>query len=509
MFDIEKILRGEKMEQYLERGAGVLLHISSIPSPYGIGTFGKEAYEIVDKMVAASQKYWQVLPLGPTSYGDSPYASFSAFAGNPYFIDLDMLIEEGLITKEFVESFKWSYEDDLVDFGAIYDSRFKVLKKAFENSTHQSEKEYADFLKKTEFWLDDYALYMACKVYFKNVTWQKWDDDIKFRKADAIEKYTELLKEEIDFWKFCQYKFFEQWNKLKSYANEKGIKIIGDIPIYVALDSADVWVNTGLFQMDKDLNPKKVAGVPPDAFSATGQRWGNPLYDWKKMEKTDFDWWRRRMKASAELYDIIRIDHFIGIVKYYTIPAEDDNAKNGKYENGPGMKLIKAINESVGEKKIIAEDLGVLIKEVEEVLEKSGYPGMKVLEFAFDGNRKNTHLPYFWTANTVAYGGTHDNDTLMGFYSSLQQWELGYIKEFLKVQNKSLEDIVDELFRTAYASVANIVIFQMQDVLKVGNRGRMNLPSSMGTNWRWRMVKNQFGPAEIERLRYLCDIYGR
>lgn len=497
------------MEQYLERGAGILFHISSIPSPYGIGTFGEEAYKIVDKMAEACQKYWQVLPLGPTSYGDSPYASFSAFAGNPYFIDLDMLIKEGLLTREYVESFRWNYEDDMVDYGTIYAARFEVLRKAFANSRHTEDDGYAGFEKDNEFWLDDYALYMSCKNHFQNVSWQEWDDDIKFRKPEAIEKYSELLEDDIAFWKFCQYKFFCQWDKLKTYANKKGLQVIGDIPIYVALDSADVWVNTDLFQMDKDLNPKKVAGVPPDAFSATGQRWGNPLYDWKKMEKTDFAWWRKRMEASAKLYDVIRIDHFIGIVKYYMIPAKDEDARNGTYDKGPGMKLIKAINESVGKKKIIAEDLGVLMPEVEDVLKKSGYPGMKVLEFAFDGNRKNDHLPYFWTANTVAYGGTHDNDTLMGYYSALQSWELGYIKEFLKVQNGSLEDIVDELFRTAYASVANVVIFQMQDILKVGNRGRMNLPSSMGTNWMWRMKKNQFGAREVERLRYLCDIYGR
>lgn len=497
------------MGQYLERGAGILFHISSVPSPYGIGTFGKEAYKVVDKIAEAKQKYWQVLPLGPTSYGDSPYASFSAFAGNPYFIDLDMLIEEGLLTKAYVESFKWNYEEDIVDFGTIYNYRFEVLKTAFEKSEHKDTEEYTEFVSKNEYWLNDYALYMACKNHFDNVCWQEWDDDIKFRTEKGIEKYESLLETEVDFWKFLQFKFFEQWKELKEYANEKGIKVIGDIPIYVALDSADVWVNTELFQMDEELNPKKVAGVPPDAFSALGQRWGNPLYDWKKMEKTDFKWWRNRMKAQAELYDIIRIDHFIGIVTYYTIPAEDEDARNGKYEKGPGMKLIKAINESVGDKKIIAEDLGVLIPEVEKVLEKSGYPGMKVLEFAFDGNRKNSHLPYFWTQNTVAYGGTHDNDTLMGYYSALQPWELGYIKEYLKVQNGSLEDIVDELFRTAYASVADVVIFQMQDVLKIGNKGRMNLPSSMGTNWRWRMTKDMFGEKEIERLRYLCDIYGR
>ena len=486
-------------QKEFERGAGILMHISSIPSPYGIGSFGKNAYEFVDRLVAARQKYWQVLPLGTTSYGDSPYASFSAFAGNPYFIDLDTLIEEGLITKEYVDSFRWNIEEQYVDYGLIYNSRFIVLKEAYKNSNHKALKEYKEFVKENDFWIDDYCLYCVCKNDAESTSWQDWEEDKK------IEEFSD----ELDFYRFLQFKFFEQWFKLKEYANEKGIEIIGDIPIYVAMDSADVWSHPEIFQLDENLEAKKVAGVPPDAFSALGQRWGNPLYDWNKLEKDDFSWWRKRMEHSAKLYDIVRIDHFIGMTKYYTIPAEDEDARNGKWEKGPGMKLIKAISQAIGDKKIIAEDLGVKIPEVVEVLEKSGFPGMKVLEFAFDGDRKNEHLPYFWTKNTVAYGGTHDNDTLMGYFTGLQYWELGYIREFLECRHGSIEDIVDKLFTCAYASVANVVIFQMQDVLKVGNIGRMNLPSSMGTNWRWRMTKNQFGDKEVERLRYLTDIYGR
>ena len=481
-------------QKEFERGAGILMHISSIPSPYGIGSFGKNAYEFVDRLVAARQKYWQVLPLGTTSYGDSPYASFSAFAGNPYFIDLDTLIEEGLITKEYVDSFRWNIEEQYVDYGLIYNSRFIVLKEAYKNSNHKALKEYKEFVKENDFWLDDYCLYCVCKNDAESTSWQDWEEDIRFRKQEALDKKIEEFSDELDFYR---------------YANEKGIEIIGDIPIYVAMDSADVWSHPEIFQLDENLEAKKVAGVPPDAFSDLGQRWGNPLYDWKKLEKDDFSWWRKRMEHSAKLYDIVRIDHFIGMTKYYTIPAEDEDARNGKWEKGPGMKLIKAISEATGDKKIIAEDLGVKIPEVVEVLEKSGFPGMKVLEFAFDGDRKNDHLPYFWTQNTVAYGGTHDNDTLMGYFTGLQYWELGYIREFLECRHGSIEDIVDKLFTCAYASVANVVIFQMQDVLKVGNIGRMNLPSSMGTNWRWRMTKNQFGDKEVERLRYLTDIYGR
>lgn len=497
------------MQENFSRSAGILMPVSSLPSPYGIGTFGKSAYEFVDNLVMARQKYWQVLPLGPTSYGDSPYASFSAFAGNPYFIDLDMLIEEELLTREYVESFRWNMEEQYVDYGMMYNSRFTVLKETYHNSKHLGTEEYQDFLEENEFWLDGYCLYCACKKKFNYMAWQSWDDDIKFRKEKALQLYKEELAEEIDYYRFIQFMFYKQWNKLKEYANEKGIEIIGDIPIYVAMDSADVWQNPEVFQLDEDLEPKKVAGVPPDAFSETGQRWGNPLYDWEKIKKDDFSWWRKRMEHSANLYDVIRIDHFIGTVKYYAIPAEDNDARNGKWCKGPGMDLIKAIDESINGKSIIAEDLGVKMPEVVEVLEKSGYPGMKVLEFAFDGDRKNDHLPYNWIPNVVAYGGTHDNDTLVGYFSGMQHWELGYIREYMECRNGSIEDLVDKVFKTAYESVANLVIFQMQDVLKVGHIGRMNLPSSMGTNWRWRMLNGQFSHDKIERLRYLCDIYGR
>ncbi len=500
-------------QEKFDRSAGILMAISSLPSPYGIGTFGKAAYDFVDKLDKASQKYWQVLPLGPTGYGDSPYQSFSAFAGNPYFIDLDMLIEEQLIEKNFVDSFKWYMEEDQVDYGLLYQSRFEVLFEAYNNAKslddYRDTDEYKEFIKDNYFWLEDYALYTAIKKHFEYQSWQDWDDEYKFRKKEALEKIKIEYKEEIEFQKFIQFKFYQQWKKLKEYANDKGVEIIGDIPIYVALDSADVWQNPMEFQMDKKLEPKKVAGVPPDMFSETGQLWGNPLYDWDKMEKDDFSWWRKRMKYAAKFYDVIRIDHFIGMVKYYSIPAEDEDARGGKYVLGPGMKLINAINESIGDKKIIAEDLGVLMPEVEAVLEESGYPGMKILEFAFDGNRTNVNLPYNWDSNTVAYGGTHDNDTIMGWLSNQQYWELGYLREYVEARHESFEQLTDKLFKVAYESVANVVIFQTQDVLKVGNIGRMNLPSSMGTNWRWRMKPYDFSDDKVERLRYLCDIYGR
>lgn len=490
------------------RSAGILMPVSSIPSPYGIGTFGREAYNFVDFIKECRHSFWQVLPLGPTSFGDSPYQGFSTFAGNPYFIDLDMLIEEGLLTKEYVQSFDWGNNPVEVSYDKIYASRYVVLKKAFLNSSHQNEEEYIQFEEDNKEWLEDYALFMSCKQHFKGADWSIWDDDIKFRKPDAIKKYSAELSEDIEFYKFIQFKFFEQWNKLKTYANEKGIEIIGDIPIYLAYDSADVWVNTDEFLLDENLTPTKVAGVPPDAFAELGQKWGNPLYNWDKMEKNGFRWWAKRMKAVSKLYDVIRIDHFLGIVKYYTIPAEDPDARNGEYCKGPGQKLTDVINASIGDKKIIAEDLGVSIPEATKLLEDNGYPGMKVIEFAFSGDRKNTHLPFNYnTPNCIVYGGTHDNETLMGYFNSRGDWELGYAYDYLDTRDK--RKMVDNVFRIAYGSIADVVIFQTQDILKLENWARMNFPSTQGCNWKWRMRKGELGNRHVNDMRYLASVFGR
>ncbi len=498
------------MKTMLKRGAGILLPIFSLPSPYGIGTFGKEAYEFVDQLKRARQSYWQVLPMGPTSYGDSPYQSFSAFAGNPYFIDLDTLKEEKLLTQEEIDACFWSEKPEEVKYDAVYYYRFPLLKKAFERSLHKTETAYQDFLEKNEFWLPDYSLYMALKKKFGDEAWMDWDEDVRFRRPEALSRWEKELEEEIDYWKFLQYKFFEQWEKLKEYAGENGIKIVGDIPIYVALDSADVWSHPELFQLDEEtLKPLKVAGVPPDAFSDEGQLWGNPLYDWKKMEETGFDWWRRRMKASSGLYDVIRIDHFIGVVQYYAIPFGAENAKVGKWEKGPGKKLTDAIDESVGETKIIAEDLGIFSQDVKDLLAETGYPGMKIIEFAFSGDRFNEHLPHCYDPNSVVYGGTHDNETLAGYLKTekRQWWELQYIADYLGAAHQS--EVVDKVFRAAYGSVASVAVFQMQDVLKLDNWARMNTPSTVGNNWRWRMKKGQFGEKEIGYLSWLVDTFGR
>lgn len=529
-----------------ERNAGILMPVSSLPSPYGIGTFGKDAYDFVTFVKECNHKYWQGLPLGPTTYGDSPYQSYSAFAGNPYFVDLDMLIEAGFLLKSEVISRDWGdgivpvnvSEDDAVNgrFGTyrdgnigderyvsyekIYNNRFDILRIAynrFKAACAESKKKLAkglplykqfdNFVKDNADWLEDYALFMALKSHFNNVSWGEWETDIKFRKPEAMSRYEEQLSDDIGYWKFIQFEFYLQWNALKQYANSNGIEIIGDIPIYMGYDSVDVWANQGEFQLDENLTPIKVAGVPPDAFSDAGQKWGNPLYDYDKMEANGFSWWRKRMAASAKLYDVIRIDHFIGIVKYYTIPADMPDARQGEYRQGPGQKLLDVINESIGDKKIIAEDLGVEVPEVAKILKENGYPGMKVLEFAFGGDRKNPHLPYNYTQNLVCYGGTHDNETLLGFFEDRGDWELGYAYDYLDTRDKGR--MVDQVFRAAYSSVAVLTVFAVQDILKLGNWARMNLPSSMGNNWKWRMQKGQLGQHELECMRYLASVFDR
>ena len=497
------------MNKALERGAGILLPISSLPSPYGIGTMGKDAYEFVDMLKRAGQKYWQVLPIGPTSFGDSPYQSFSAFAGNPYFIDLDTLIAEGLLKKEEVESYKWADSDDEIDYARIYRQRFEVLRKAFGRSEHKDSRDYVDFIEENEQWIDDYALYMAIKADHNNREWLAWEPAIKKRKPEAMAAYREKLGEDVEFYKFLQFKFYEQWMPLKEYANRNGISIIGDIPIYVALDSADVWANTDQFQLSGSLAPAVVAGCPPDMFSSYGQKWGNPIYDWDVMEKDDFAWWKKRIAASAKLYDVIRIDHFIGIVRYYSIPANGE-PKDGYYRQGPGKKLIDAIDSAIGSSKVIAEDLGVVVPEVQKLVNESGYPGMKVLEFAFDGNTANEYLPHNHAKNYVAYIGTHDNDMLKSYISGQSEDLQEYMMKYLMAN--SLDDVAEKMIHALYMSSADTVILQMQDILGKDNSARMNYPSTLGGNWKWRLTKGatwEFTQEHIDKLRDLTRLYGR
>lgn len=496
-----------KKQKKMERGAGVLLPVTSLPSPYGIGTFGQAAYEFVDFLVEAGQRWWQVLPLGPTSFGDSPYQSFSAFAGNPYFIDLDCLLEQGLLTQAELEESDCGHNPMDVDYAALYEKRFAVLRQAFARSNHQNSEEYVTFCEENAEWLEEYALYMSLKNEFGGREWLAWPEELRLREPQALCDCREKNAEEMEFWKFCQFEFFCQWYRLKDYANQKGIEIIGDIPIYVALDSADVWSQGEQFQLDEQRRPTLVAGVPPDLFSETGQLWGNPLYDWAFMERDGYTWWKRRMRFSSQLYDVIRIDHFVGIAHYYSIPAEETTALSGWWNPGPGLALIEAIAEVMGNKRVIAENLGVVIPEVDRLLKISGYPGMKLMQFAFDGDETNSNLPFHFERNMVVYGGTHDNETLAGFFAHQKQKTMRFARTYLNV--KKNREVPGALLRAGYSSVANTVIFQMQDLLGLGNSARTNTPSTIGQNWRWRLTPGQIQPNLSEDLHQMMKLYGR
>lgn len=488
------------------RGAGILLPVTSLPSDYGIGTLGNAAYSFVDLLVDLKQKYWQVLPLGPTSFGDSPYQSVSAFAGNPYLIDLGMLVQEGLLSREEVKSYNWGGEEDDIDYTVIFENRFRVLRQAFEQFD-QKDKEFKRFCEENEEWLSDYSFFMAVKTFSGNKEWLSWEPGLKNREPAIMKEYEIILKEQIVFWKFCQFEFFSQWSRLKKYANARGIQIIGDISLYAALDSADVWAHREEFQLKNDGTPEAVAGCPPDDFSAQGQVWGNPLYDWEKMEKNGFSWWKKRVQANAALYDVIRIDHFIGIVRYYSIPAGDAR-RGGKWNKGPGKKLTDALEKAAGNSRIMAEDAGSQIPGVKKLIAKSGWPGIKVLLFAFDGNTANENLPHNYTdTNLVVYAGTHDNDTVVGFFRDKTEYELAFLYEYLGITSK--EEIPDAIIRLAYSSIADVVIIQMQDIMKLGNEARMNMPSTVGKNWRWRFKKDGLTEERRTWLRTLAAIYRR
>ncbi len=489
------------------RASGILLPVSSIPSAYGIGSFSKEAYEFVDFLEKAGQSYWQILPLGPTGYGDSPYQSFSTFAGNPYYIDFEELIEEGLLTKEQCEECDWGGSEAYVDYEKIYKSRFRVLKEAFDNSRLGDNEDFQAFVAENAFWLSDYSLYMAVKDSYKGKSWSEWDGDIRLRKPEAIEKYAEKLKEEILFYEFQQYLFDTQWRKLKKYANDKGVKIIGDIPIYVALDSADTWANPELFQLDENRRPTGVAGCPPDAFSATGQRWGNPLYKWDYHKETEYAWWIQRISYCYKLYDVVRIDHFRGFDEYYNIPFGDTTAEFGRWEKGPGYDLFKVMKKKIGNKPVIAEDLGFLTPTVNQLLKKSGYPGMKVLQFAFDSREESDYLPHNYTANSVVYTGTHDNDTTVGWYQTISRRDRSFARKYLNI--KTGRELEWNFIRAALGSVSDTAVIPMQDYLGLGSEARINVPSTLGTNWKWRMTKGQIPEGLAEKIYDLCKLYGR
>lgn len=489
------------------RSSGVLMHISSLPSPYGIGTLGREARKFVDFLVKAGQQFWQVLPICPTSYGDSPYQSFSSFAGNPYFIDLDILCEEGLLTEKECKAYEWGKSMTQVDYGTLYKNRYPLLHKASERFMKKVSKDYVLFCKEQEDWLEDYALFMALKDDHDGVSWSEWEPELRLRDEKALAKARKKLEKEIDFWKMVQYLFYQQWEALKAYANEKGIRMIGDVPIYVAMDSADVWAEPTQFYLDKKLQPIDVAGCPPDAFSEDGQLWGNPLFRWDVMKKDGYRWWIRRMEKTSKLFDVIRIDHFRGFDSYYAIPFGDKTAKNGEWRKGPGIELFRAIEKKLGSLDIIAEDLGFLTESVRKLLADSGYPGMKLLQFAFDAREDGDYLPHNYGRNSVVYAGTHDNDTVLGWLLEAPTDCVAFAKEYLKLDQA--EGYNWGVMRGVWSSVSDTAIVTMQDLLGIGSEGRMNTPSTLGGNWMWRMRPDALDDALAEKIRGQVELYGR
>ena len=489
------------------RTSGVLLPVASLPSKYGIGSFSEEAYRFVDFLALASQTYWQVLPMGPTGYGDSPYQSFSTYAGNPYFIDLEELASKGWLTKRELSAAE--RKDLKIDYEKIYLTRFKLLKKAYERSGIEKDPDYAEFVKENAFWLEDYALFMAIKEEYRGKAFSEWEEKIRLHKKEAIKTFLadEKNVKTSGSYRFMQYLFYRQWEKLKAYANEKGIKIIGDIPIYVAFDSADTWANPELFRLDKKNVPLAVAGCPPDYFSATGQLWGNPLYRWEYHKETGYAWWLKRLEFCYKLYDVVRIDHFRGFDEYYSIPYGDPTAEFGHWEKGPGYELFDEMKKKLGKRPIIAEDLGFLTPSVLRLVKKCGYPGMKILEFAFDSSEDNDYLPHNYEKNCVVYTGTHDNDTVFGWYSTLKKKDRDYLKEYLGCRNA--KNLNWDLIRLAMSSVADTCIIPMQDYLGLGSEARINTPSVLGGNWDWRMPEGALTDELAEKIKNISAIYGR
>lgn len=491
-----------------KRSCGILLPISSLPSPYGIGTIGKAAYDFVDFLSAAGQSWWQILPVGPTSFGDSPYQSFSTFAGNPYFVDPDMLADEGLLEREEILSFDWGERDDSVDYAKIYDSRFKLLRKAADRGLVRDRDKVRRFADENSSWLGDYALFMALKRHFGMRPWTEWEDeDIRLHLPEAVEKYRTLLKDDVELFVYIQYLFFEQWNALRKYAASRGIGIIGDLPIYVALDSADVWAEPQYFQLDEDNIPTAVAGVPPDYFSEDGQLWGNPLYDWEKMRADGYGWWIRRVDGAKKLYDAVRIDHFRGFESYWAVPYGDETAKGGKWIKGPGIEFVKVLTSWFYDLKFIAEDLGYLTPEVKQLLADSGLPGMKVLEFAFDSREPSNYLPHTYISNCICYAGTHDNATVEEWKGEVSPEDMKYAVEYLGLNEK--EGFTGGIIRAGMGSVAVLFIAQMQDHLSLGAEARMNTPGTLGQNWKWRLLRDQLSIELAVRLRSTARLYGR
>lgn len=494
-----------------ERSAGILLHPTSLPSRFGIGDLGNDAYRFVDFLNATGQKFWQILPLGPTSYGDSPYQCLSAFAGNPLLISFDKLVEEKIIPSEMLEdvpSFPLK-----IDYGRVIEYKFSKLKEIFnylkkiDNSFLLNE--YQQFCENEKFWLDDYSLFAAIKDYFNGAPWNEWENSIKKMIPVRINYLKTTLQDEIEFYKFIQFLFFKQWKELKSYANSKGIKIIGDLPIFVAFDSADVWVNKHLFEVTDEGKPLFIAGVPPDYFSPTGQRWGNPHYRWEVMEQDDYEWWRKRVQSILNLTDIIRIDHFRGFYNYYKIPGDSPTAEVGEWVLGPGEKFFYTLEKYFGKLPIIAEDLGILVPGVYELRDKFNFPGMKILQFAFGTNGEKKFLPHRFVKNCVVYTGSHDNDTTIGWWNSIQNDGTDTKEFFMNYTGSNGQDVCKDLIRLAYSSIAALVIIPLQDWLRLGTEARMNFPGRPDGNWSWRFSWNQISENLISEIKTFIKIFER
>ena len=485
----------------MKREAGILMPITSLPGKYGIGCFSKEAYKFIDWLKEAGQTYWQILPIHPTSYGDSPYQSFSTFAGNPYFIDLEALIEEGVLTKKECDKMDFGKDATDIDYEALYHSRYKLLKKAYDRSNISENPDYQRFVAENNWWLSDYALFMALKNFFDGQCWYEWPEDIRLRYGYSMNYYRRELYFEIEFQMYLQFKFFQQYWQLKHYAQQQNIKIIGDIPIYVAMDSADTWAHPELFQLDENNVPLAVAGCPPDGFSATGQLWGNPLYRWEYHRETGYQWWMSRLWYVFQLYDVTRIDHFRGFDEYYSIPYGADSAIDGHWEKGPGIDLFRCAEQNLGWHEVIAEDLGYVTDSVRQLVRDSGFPGMKVLEFAFDSRDSgsaNDYLPHNYTENSVVYTGTHDNETLAGWFKSITKEEQMLARKYLCDERTPLKLLHKSFIALAMRSAARTCIIPMQDYLGLGNECRINTPSTIGINWRWRVAAEQL-TAELQQ----------
>lgn len=486
------------------RASGILMPISSLPSPYGIGTMGAAARSFVDFLVKAGQAYWQILPVCPTSYGDSPYQSFSTFAGNPYFIDLDDLAKQGLLLPEEYASIDWECTPDCINYGVMYEKRYAVLRCAAKRLLAKPGADYRRFVKENDFWLPDYALFMALKDAHNGACWLEWEEPLRRREPAALAAARQQYADDVAFWQAVQFMFYSQWQALKHYANQQEISIIGDLPIYVALDSVDVWSCPQEFQLDENLLPTEVAGCPPDGFSATGQLWGNPLFDWDSMAKTGYAWWVRRIKHMCSTYDVVRIDHFRGFAGYYAIHYGEATARNGRWREGPGYALFAAIKKKLGSPRIIAEDLGFLTEDVTALLKQCGYPGMKVLEFAFDPREPSNYLPHNYTENCICYTGTHDNETLMQFCENLSPESDAYAREYLGIGPD--DDLPDAIIDAGMQSKANLFVAQLQDYLRLGAEARMNEPGTLKPqNWRWRLVPGQLTDALAEKIARLTN----